>query len=126
MRQPRRTREKEAIKKMADLIRSGAVMLGEKCPVEGCTMPLFRLKTGEIICPVHGRVYIVKTDEEAQQIIKEATTRQVLEKLEKKILEILDAASRNPEEYGYRDIIGWLEALERIKRITGEKREEKQ
>ncbi len=109
--------KKQALKKMADLMRSGAVMLSEKCPVKGCTMPLFRLKTGEIVCPVHGKIYVVKSDEEARRVMKEIAAKQVLEKLEKNILHLLSEIAENPESHGYREIIGWLEVLERIRRL---------
>jgi UPF0148 protein len=40
---------KDSMKKMADLLRNGAKMLGDSCPE--CGTPIFQLKSGEIICP---------------------------------------------------------------------------
>jgi UPF0148 protein len=101
---------------MAELLKSGAVMLAETCPVEGCNLPLFRLKSGEVVCPVHGRVYIVRTDEEAREIYARAYTEQVLEKLEMQALRSIEVLSKNsdvePTEY-----IKWLEVLERVQRL---------
>ncbi|WFO76307.1 hypothetical protein J4526_03495 [Desulfurococcaceae archaeon MEX13E-LK6-19] len=111
---------KEALKKMSELLRSGAVMLPEKCPVKNCSMPLFRLRTGEVVCPVHGRVYLVRSDEEAREVLARVSASKVLEALENKVLEILSKAVESPEERGYREIIGWLEVLERIRRIKKE------
>ena len=49
------------IKKMAGLLRAGAAMLSEICPDD--KVPLFKLPSGEIICPSCNRkVILVKTD----------------------------------------------------------------
>ncbi len=112
--------KREAVKKMAELLRAGAVMLPQKCPVKGCNLPLFKLKSGEIICPVHGRVYLVSSDEEAKQVVSRISLATTLENLEKKVVEILSEASEAPREHGYRELIGWLEVLERILKIKKE------
>jgi UPF0148 protein len=39
----------ETVKDMADLLRSGAVMLSEQCPV--CEGIIFKLRNGEKVCP---------------------------------------------------------------------------
>lgn len=53
----------ETIKKMASLLRSGATMLETTCP--SCNVPLFRLKTGDVVCPSCGQRFIlVQSDEE--------------------------------------------------------------
>lgn len=114
------TSKNEALKKMSELLRSGAIMLPEKCPVKNCNMPLFKLRTGEVVCPVHGRVYLVKTDEEAKEVVSRVSIIKVLEALENKVVEILGEAVNSPEELRYREIIGWLEVLERIRRIKKE------
>ena len=55
------TNESElGVKKAAELLRQGATMLEEPCPI--CKMPLFKLKNGDIVCPVHGKVYIAKNE----------------------------------------------------------------
>ena len=39
----------EAVKKMAELLKLGAIMLPQKCPVKNCNLPLFKLRSGEIV-----------------------------------------------------------------------------
>ena len=121
-----------ALKKAVDLMRSGATLLAEVCPV--CKSPLFRLRSGEVVCPVHGRVMLVKTEEE----IAEAGVVGVLTELEKRISRILstyikkiDAGEASYEDA--RDIVYWLDAIERIEKIkqmirqpSEQRREEKE
>jgi len=38
----------DVVRKMANLMMQGAVMLDKTCPLDG--LPLFRLRTGEIVC----------------------------------------------------------------------------
>lgn len=101
---------------MAELLKSGAVMLAETCPVEGCYLPLFRLRSGEVVCPVHGRVHIVKTDEEIKEVYSRAHLSIVLEKLETQALKTIETLINEPDveptEY-----IKWLEVLERVQRL---------
>lgn len=105
-----------ATKKMAELLKLGAVMLAEKCPVEGCSYPLFRLKSGEVVCPVHGRVYLVKTDEEAADVKKRILLKNVLDLLEEKVLEELYRLTQDLEG-STQLIINYLEVLERVRRL---------
>jgi UPF0148 protein len=110
---------KDPTKIMAELLKSGAIMLAETCPVEGCHLPLFKLKTGEVVCPVHGRVYIVKTEEEAREIYTKTYLAHVIEKLEiyalKTLENLLNAPDIEPTEY-----IKWLEVLERVQRLKSQ------
>jgi len=110
---------KDPTKIMAELLKSGAIMLAETCPVEGCYLPLFKLRTGEVVCPVHGKVHIVKTEEEAREIYARVYLLQVIEKLEvhalKTIENLLNAPDIDPTEY-----IKWLEVLERIQRLKSQ------
>ena len=110
----------EAVKKMAELLKLGAVMLPQKCPVKNCNLPLFKLRSGEIVCPTHGRVYLVRSDEEAKQVLSKASLMRVLDALEKRVIEVLNKSGNNMLSVGYREIIGWLEVLERIIRIRRE------
>ncbi|MEM0489678.1 MAG: Sjogren's syndrome/scleroderma autoantigen 1 family protein [Ignisphaera sp.] len=104
------------VKRSVELMRSGATLLAEVCPL--CRSPLFRLRSGEIVCPIHGRVMVVKTEEE----VAEAGVIGVLTELEKKISNLLINRVKNisEDEASYddaRDIVMWLEAIERIERI---------
>ncbi|RLG80361.1 MAG: hypothetical protein DRO09_03250 [Thermoprotei archaeon] len=108
-------RTDEVIKKMAELLRMGAVMLNQSCPM--CGSPLFRLRSGEIVCPVHGPVIVVKTDTEAVEL----TTKAVLDSLERNIAQRIIQIMR--EDKGgntierIKEIIYLLDALERARRI---------
>lgn len=101
---------------MAELLKAGAVMLAETCPVEGCYLPLFRLRSGEVVCPIHGRVHIVKTDEEVKEVFSRTHLSIVLEKLEAQALKTIETLTNvpdvDPAEY-----IKWLEVLERVQRL---------
>ena len=80
------------VKRMADLLRSGAAMLQETCPV--CATPLFRLGK-DTFCPKCNRpVAIVKSAEEEVKV----ASQQVLDNLDQAILEKiaeLNAAIKN-------------------------------
>ncbi|OYT50824.1 MAG: hypothetical protein B6U73_03155 [Desulfurococcales archaeon ex4484_204] len=108
-------RTDEVIKKMAELLRMGAVMLNQSCPM--CGSPLFRLRSGEIVCPVHGPVIVVKTDTEAVEL----TTKAVLDSLERniaqRIIQIMREDKRGNTIERIKEIIYLLDALERARRI---------
>ncbi len=103
----------EVVKRMADLLRAGAAMLSERCPI--CGLPLFRLRSGEVVCPVHGRVYIVRDESEASRV----TVQGVLEELERvaarRIAEMVEAAGRGEDTA--EELSRWLDVLERAERI---------
>jgi len=110
------TRRDAVIKKMVELMRSGATMLAETCPL--CNSPLLRLPSGEVQCPIHGRVFVAKTEEE----VAEASVLGVLTELEKTASTILSRyvrifKERNPSDEDLKFIIHWLDVLERIERI---------
>lgn len=108
--------DKNLVKKMADLLKTGATMLAETCPVEGCRLPLFKLKSGETLCPVHGKVHIVKTDEEALKIREELTLKTTLDRLEELVIRSIYSRVEN-DELNTSELIELLEILERIYRI---------
>jgi len=107
------------VKRMADLLRSGATMLQETCPV--CATPLFRLGK-DTFCPKCNRpVAIVKSAEEEVRL----ASQQVLDNLDQVILEKiaeLNAAIKN--EHGLAPLreLGeavktYLSALEQIRKL---------
>ncbi|BEP18098.1 Sjogren's syndrome/scleroderma autoantigen 1 family protein [Pyrofollis japonicus] len=110
MSETRYSRNQDVVKKMADLLRAGATMLSERCPI--CGLPLFRLKSGEVICPIHGRVYIVRTESEVTRV----TVQGVLENLEKiaaeEIARLMEKRSEDLDT-----LREWLDVLERTERI---------
>ena len=89
-------------------------MLAERCPV--CGLPLFRLKSGEVVCPIHGRVYIVRDESEVVQV----TVQGVLENLERLVAERLSVLLKEAQSAGddvAPRISNWLDVLERVERI---------
>jgi len=90
-------RDDEVVKRMAAMLKSGAVMLEHTCP--RCNVPLFKLRTGEIVCPSCGqRVVIVSSDEEELQ----ARGNLVLQELERAAVEklaLIVAELREAKEY---------------------------
>ena len=104
---------------MADLLRSGATMLQETCPV--CATPLFRLGK-DTFCPKCNRpVAIVKSAEEEVRL----ASQQVLDNLDQAILEKiaeLNAAIKNEHALTPLRELGeavktYLSALEQIRKL---------
>ncbi len=111
----------EVVKRMADLIRAGASMLQEACPV--CKTPLVKLRSGEIVCPkCERRVYIVKDEVEERGLIAKLTIGSVEETLTAKLSELnrmLRDASDVDEVYDVvRAMIAVLEAIEKVRRLS--------
>lgn len=114
---------RKALQKMSELLRAGAVMLSDTCPE--CDLPLFKLKSGEIVCPIHGRIYVARSEEEAERY----TMIGVLDSLEniiiKELVELKNKLEKGPRDFDEREqlirnIVGWLEVIERIERIKRE------
>src|SRR4030042_592455 len=102
---------------MAELLRRGASMLSEACPV--CGTPLFRLQSGEIVCPSCNRpVRLVKgdatTDEVAQQGSLEATVRRKIGEVQAVLESEKDPASIKEVAS---TLMMLLNALEKVKRL---------
>jgi len=106
------------IKRMADLLKSGATMLFEHCPE--CSTPLFKIED-DIWCPnCNKRVIIVREGEE-----KKVTSMLLLEDIEKTIIIKLQEISNGIRgemdsskllELG--EILSkWLEILEKVRNI---------
>ena len=111
---------KDYIRKMADLLKSGATMLSITCPKD--KVPLFKLKTGEVICPVCGtRFYIVQSEAEhatvTASIALENLERNVVTKINQinELLSTLDASSVSKEMLESLKL--WLEILEKIETL---------
>jgi UPF0148 protein len=90
-------------------------MLAETCP--SCGSPLFRLRGGEIICPLHGKVFLVRSDEEAST----ASVISVLSKIEDlasiKMMELVKRLSMNNDPIDLESLSKWLEIVQRIQEI---------
>ena len=114
-------KDEDLIKRMARLLKSGATMLNEVCPV--CGTPLFKLKNGEVICPkCNRRVYLVKNEQEEGMIKKRVFLQEVEENLLKKIDELQSIISSTTDfdeiDRYIQYLINMLEALERVRRLT--------
>ncbi|MCE4627074.1 MAG: hypothetical protein F7B78_05450 [Desulfurococcales archaeon] len=101
-------KDRELVKKIAMMVMQGAVMLAETCPI--CGSPLLRLKTGETVCPIHGRVIMVRSDEEAKEIELDSIVAEVEHYAAQRIRELM--ASGQPNE-----ILEWLRVIEAGERI---------
>lgn len=114
--------DKDAIiKKSAELLRSGAKMLSSQCPA--CNSPLFQLKTGDIVCPLHGRVIIVDKEEEIVQVSVETALIRLEEKAMGRInilasqIDELKEKPSSDERLLIRTISDWLRVIYASRKI---------
>jgi len=110
------------VKHMAQLLKNGATMLSETCPI--CGTPLFRLKTGEIFCPrCNRRVYIVKDEKEEKAVKRSFVMDYLLDALYERLEELtisLQNANTVEELKDYLSILNLiLEVLAKANRIVG-------
>ena len=111
--------DKDTMNRMSDLLRSGATMTADHCPV--CNSPLFQVG-GQLRCPRCNKpVVVVKEGEEEKTAVSIAT----LSDLEQTLLGRLNECNldlkeeKNPSrvmEIGTALNL-WLSALERVRRI---------
>ncbi len=101
-------KDPQVIKKMAELMLRGAVMLAETCPLDG--LPLFRLKNGDIVCPIHGKIILVHDEKEAEDLMIDSTLWKLETTAAKKIENLM-------EEDKPREILEWLSVIEAAERI---------
>jgi UPF0148 protein len=113
------------VKKMAELLKSGAAMLSETCPE--CGTPLFR-KGNETFCPKCNKpVVIIQSAEQETRLM----TDRVLEDSEQILLgkiQELNLAMRNEREpeklidYG-NALSSWLGSIEKLRRLKTQRPE---
>lgn len=113
--QHRHEREKHVIRQMADLLRAGATMLAERCPL--CGLPLFRLRSGEIVCPQHGRVFIVKSESEYRKVSAQGVLEELEELATKKISELISKLEKGYDRDAVDELREWLNILEQVERL---------
>jgi UPF0148 protein len=109
------------VKRMAELLKSGATMLKETCPQ--CGTPLFRVGK-EILCAKCNRpVVIVSATDDETRLIAE----RVLDSVEQTLLARIQEANvalrieKDPSrlvEHGNL-LTSWLTALERVRKMKG-------
>jgi UPF0148 protein len=113
------------VKKMAELLKSGATMLQETCPE--CHTPLFR-KGKETFCPKCNRqVVIIQSAEDEARLLTDRVLESSEQTLLAKIQEI-NIAMKNetdPEKLiTYGDALtSWLTAIEKLRRLKGQRAE---
>jgi len=100
---------------MADLLRAGATMLAERCPL--CGLPLFRLKSGEVICPQHGRVFIVKSESEYRKVSAQGVLEELEELATRKISELISMLEKGYDRGAVDELRKWLNILEQVERL---------
>jgi len=110
----------EEIRRMADLLKSGATMLKESCPQ--CDSPLFKLPSGDIYCPTCNRkVVIVKTDEEAVKATAPATLSSLEDTLLVKLQQLEQKIRTESVAENLQTLLSltnsYLDALEKVRKI---------
>jgi len=107
------------VKKMADLLKSGASMLQETCPQ--CGTPLFRRGTETFCAKCNRPVVIIRNAEDESRLateqILEGTEQTVLAKIQQ-INAVLKSETDPARLLNYgRALKAWLEAIENIRRL---------
>ena len=111
---------RDNVSKMVDLLRSGATMLADVCPV--CHTPLFKLKSGEIYCATcEKKVLIVKEGEEETKLLQVSVAAELDRTIFQKLSELNEIIKREDDIDRLHDLarclIAWLEALDRVRRL---------
>lgn len=111
--------ERTKMKKMAELLKSGAKMLDKTCPQ--CGTPLFQLKSGEIYCAnCDKRVIIVKEGEREGPVVKPLLWEELEDTLLVKLRETNDRmrSEEDPDELQrlVRLVSSLLETFENLKK----------
>ena len=112
--------DRETISRMATLLKSGASMLSELCP--RCRVPLFRLKSGDVICPSCGQRFLIVSSEEEERRARASLTLQSLEATVLEKIEYLRARAAQAEALDELADIGkallmYLQVLELTHRV---------
>ncbi|MEB3825449.1 MAG: hypothetical protein LRS47_02130 [Desulfurococcales archaeon] len=107
-----RSSRDEIVKRMVKLVQSGAVMLDSTCPL--CGSPLFRLKNGDIVCPVHGKVRVVSSEDEVPRVEAEDVVRSLIDFSAKRIRDLVNSGG------GTRELYEWLSILEKALNVEKE------
>jgi len=100
----------DPIKKAALLLREGATMLPETCPI--CGSPLYKLKDGRIVCPIHGEIRKIQ---QAVTTQSKKDVKEVVNEVIDIISEKLDAAASKAYARGRNEaeeLLLWLKALD--------------
>ncbi|MEM3595205.1 MAG: Sjogren's syndrome/scleroderma autoantigen 1 family protein [Candidatus Bathyarchaeia archaeon] len=107
------------LKRMSDLLKSGATMMSEACPE--CGSPLFKVGSDIICAKCNKPVVILRAAEEESKIIGSRILDDLEQTVLSKIREMNSIISSEGDverltQYG-RALSTWLETLEKVKRL---------
>lgn len=116
-------RKDVTVKKMAELLRTGATLTNYTCPA--CTTPLLKLKTSDHYCVnCEKSVVIVKSDEEEIEVSMRYNLAHVRDTIFNKILGLNKSLKQTQEVDGIQEItrslLLLLEAYDRVSKIINE------
>jgi UPF0148 protein len=113
--------EDKPIKRMADLLRQGAILTDLSCPV--CASPLFRLKDGTLWCAKdEKKVIVVKEGEEPEKTATtaydklEATLMAKVEDIQNKIQQSDNVDELQKLSAALSELLSNLEKIQKIKK----------
>ena len=105
------------MKEMAELLRKGASMLSESCPI--CGTPLFKLRSGEVICPNCNRpIRYVEPDEDTARISQKGSLEATIMRKITEVQRILED-EKDPQRIRETTstLISLLEAMDKVKKL---------
>ncbi|MEM2125578.1 MAG: Sjogren's syndrome/scleroderma autoantigen 1 family protein [Candidatus Methanosuratincola sp.] len=110
------------VKRMADLLREGATMLSQACPE--CKTPLFRLSSGEVVCPGCSKRVVFAKPSETERVAAQAVVASSLEEvLVEKISEIQSALQASKDISEMERQVRVLSSLfDLLEKVRGRKR----
>jgi UPF0148 protein len=115
----------QIVKKSAELLKQGAKMLSIQCPI--CGSPLFRLRNGDIVCPIHGKIHVVSDETQVIEEVSKDVLGKIMERVISKLTEMSSnlGRERSPrEEADYAEaFLNWLKAFELLKKLRREETE---
>lgn len=114
--------DKEAVKRMAELLRHGLTLTELACPV--CASPIFRMKNGDLWCEKCRKKVIVVKDEEELAKIRGAMALENLEnillskieEIQKKIRDETDVEKLQKLSIALSELLDSLEKIRKAKR----------
>ncbi|MBC7128019.1 MAG: Sjogren's syndrome/scleroderma autoantigen 1 family protein [Candidatus Methanosuratincola petrocarbonis] len=110
------------VKRMADLLREGATMLSQACPE--CKTPLFRLSSGEVICPGCNKRVVFAKPSETERVAAQAVVASGLEDvIVAKISEVQSSLQMTRDLSEIERHVGVLSSLfDLLEKVRGAKR----
>ncbi|WP_455368795.1 Sjogren's syndrome/scleroderma autoantigen 1 family protein [[Eubacterium] cellulosolvens] len=110
------------LKRMSEMLKSGATMLSKTCPE--CGSPLFQVGKDIICAKCNKKVVIVRATEKEEKITEEVVLSNVKQTVLSKIKEVNDAInSENDKEkliLNSQTLSIWLDILDKIRKIRRE------